>query len=90
MPPAFADYLATACLSKEMAWKIRGVEAKSHSTRRGTPQGCSLSILLFQVTLSPVVHALVEFLRARSPHAAVIVYADDIVFLTPTPELLAE
>eukprot|EP00971_Amphidinium_carterae_P007572 150180-Amphidinium_carterae.1 len=80
MPPAFADYLATACLSKEMAWKIRGVEAKSHITRRGTPQGCSL----------PVVHALVEFLRARSPQAAVIVYADDIVFLTPTPELLAE
>eukprot|EP00971_Amphidinium_carterae_P136332 2701005-Amphidinium_carterae.1 len=90
MPIAFADYVYANCLSKELSWKIRGVETEPAVTRRGTPQGCSLSILMFQVTLAPVVHALQRFLTQRCPQAVVMVYADDIVFLTPSTALLAE
>eukprot|EP00971_Amphidinium_carterae_P327135 6458311-Amphidinium_carterae.4 len=57
-PRWLANILRKACLRKSLAWKINGRLSEFVPQTRGTPQGCALSILLFQLTLAPVVATL--------------------------------
>eukprot|EP00971_Amphidinium_carterae_P222819 4421891-Amphidinium_carterae.1 len=86
----FVKFLEQACLGKNMKWKISGSVSPASQQRRGTPQGCALSILLFQVLMAPVVRELADLIAARCHLSRVLVYADDIIFMCTTPELLSE
>eukprot|EP00971_Amphidinium_carterae_P135393 2682918-Amphidinium_carterae.1 len=90
LPSSFVDMLTESCLGKSMQWKISGSVSDPKVHRRGTPQGCALSIMLFQILLAPVARALKDFVKHRSGDARVLVYADDIIIVCEDTALLAE
>eukprot|EP00971_Amphidinium_carterae_P066185 1310945-Amphidinium_carterae.1 len=90
LPHEFVQLIRTACLDKAMKWKISGTVMKATEQRRGTPQGCAISILLFQVLMAPVARHMSNLLAARCPLSRVLIYADDIIFMCTSEALLAE
>eukprot|EP00971_Amphidinium_carterae_P351237 6491995-Amphidinium_carterae.1 len=90
MPRSFAQFLHHACLSKSIVWKVAGTISKPVEARRGTPQGCPLSILLFQVIMAPVARALEQYLLARCASSQVMLYADDLVMIATSAGLLQD
>eukprot|EP00971_Amphidinium_carterae_P292446 5805327-Amphidinium_carterae.1 len=90
MPRSFAQFLHHACLSKTIVWKVAGAISKPVNARRGTPQGCPLSILLFQVIMAPVARSLETFLLARCASSQVMLYADDLVIIATSAGLLQD
>eukprot|EP00971_Amphidinium_carterae_P315238 6265471-Amphidinium_carterae.2 len=90
MPRSFAHFLHHACLSKKLVWKISDTTSVQRTMRRGTPQGCPLSILLFQVIMAPLARALSTFMKVRCRDSQVLLYADDRIILTTDPTLLQE
>eukprot|EP00971_Amphidinium_carterae_P103735 2054086-Amphidinium_carterae.2 len=88
--PSFADLLQTICLEKNMQWKVAGSLSTPRTTRRGTPQGCALSVLLFQLAIAPVARAVRLHMQAKCPGARLLVYADDFILIAPSAERLEE
>eukprot|EP00971_Amphidinium_carterae_P262725 5212022-Amphidinium_carterae.1 len=90
LPEAFTRFMATACLEKQLCWKQAGVLSRARDTRRGTPQGCALSILAFQALIAPAIRATQSFLHARCASSAIFAYADDIVIVASSASLLQQ
>eukprot|EP00971_Amphidinium_carterae_P048044 946029-Amphidinium_carterae.1 len=81
-------FLQRACLAKQLQWKISGVTSDPRVNQRGTPQGCAMSILAFQLVLAPAARALRKFLSDRCSFSTVVIYADDIVIMATSSDLL--
>eukprot|EP00971_Amphidinium_carterae_P266114 5278823-Amphidinium_carterae.2 len=88
LPVIFTDFIATSCLEKTIRWKQSGVLSAGTPTHRGTPQGCALSIMTFQVLVAPAIRATQRFLHRQCTCSAIYAYADDIIILASTPSLL--
>eukprot|EP00971_Amphidinium_carterae_P144172 2856918-Amphidinium_carterae.1 len=84
----FVDFVASSCLGKKLSWLIGGTMSTPTCTRRGTPQGCAMSILLFQILLAPAVREIRCFLASQCSTSRIIVYADDIVLICTSGDLL--
>eukprot|EP00971_Amphidinium_carterae_P338889 6476435-Amphidinium_carterae.1 len=84
----FTDYIASACLEKQLRWKVAGALSTPRVCRRGTPQGCALSILLFQLLVAPAVRATKAYLRTLCPVSTIYAYADDLVTVASSPKVL--
>eukprot|EP00971_Amphidinium_carterae_P226675 4495797-Amphidinium_carterae.5 len=89
-PPWLTSMLQDACLKKSLAWKINGRLSEFVPQTRGTPQGCALSVLLFQLSLSPVVAEIEAKIQADRADARVLFYADDVVIFASTLPYLQE
>eukprot|EP00971_Amphidinium_carterae_P215225 4271580-Amphidinium_carterae.2 len=90
LPAKFACFLEEACLNKNLRWRISGVLSRPCANRRGTPQGCALSVMLFQLVMSPVARALDDFLKSRCDASRILLYADDMVVIASSAELLQQ
>eukprot|EP00971_Amphidinium_carterae_P065435 1296506-Amphidinium_carterae.2 len=90
LPRAFVDFVSEACLNKLMCWKIAGTLSAPKSSRRGTPQGCAMSVLLFQILLAPVVRSARTFLARRCASSTIVVYADDVLVVCSSGDLLRQ
>eukprot|EP00971_Amphidinium_carterae_P345895 6487087-Amphidinium_carterae.3 len=90
MPAPMVQYIRTSCLGKLLKWKINGVLSSERCARRGTPQGCAVSILMFQLQLSPIIRAVENKLRLKCVASKVYAYADDIVFVMSSASPLTE
>eukprot|EP00971_Amphidinium_carterae_P284515 5648546-Amphidinium_carterae.2 len=88
LPPAFACHLYTACLAKRLRWKIAGVLSQPCANLQGTPQGCALSVMMFQLVMSPIARSVHNFLRERCSSSRVLLYADDMAIVTTSAALL--
>eukprot|EP00971_Amphidinium_carterae_P158694 3146027-Amphidinium_carterae.1 len=89
LSPSFGRLIHRVCLGKASSWKIAGVLSAPMSPRRGTPQGCALSIMMFQLTLAPVARAVANFLRMRCSSSRLLLYADDLIIVASSSSLLA-
>eukprot|EP00971_Amphidinium_carterae_P306929 6099807-Amphidinium_carterae.1 len=90
LPAWLVNFVETTCLKKSLQWKVAGATSPLRVPARGTPQGCAMSVMAFQLLLAPVVRAIRLYLQARCPASRVVVYADDIVFLVSSATLLGD
>eukprot|EP00971_Amphidinium_carterae_P143457 2842327-Amphidinium_carterae.1 len=79
-----------SCLQKQVKWKLNGVLSSSRTTRRGTPQGCAVSILMFQLQMAPVIAAASKYMAQRCAASKVFAYADDLIFISASADLLKD
>eukprot|EP00971_Amphidinium_carterae_P332754 6467060-Amphidinium_carterae.1 len=89
-PRWLVSILLDACLRKSLAWRVNGRLSAFIAQERGTPQGCALSILLFQLSLAPVIKELEAKIQADGSSARLLIYADDIIIFAETLEYLQE
>eukprot|EP00971_Amphidinium_carterae_P174995 3469111-Amphidinium_carterae.1 len=90
LPSWLVNFVETTCLKKSLQWKVAGTTSPLRVPARGTPQGCAMSVMAFQLLLAPVVRAIRHYLQSRCPASRVVVYADDIVFLVSSATLLGD
>eukprot|EP00971_Amphidinium_carterae_P342183 6481404-Amphidinium_carterae.1 len=90
LPRGFTTFVAQSCLEKDLRWKVGGVLSAPRETRRGTPQGCAISILMFQLLIAPAVRATKIFIATKCACSTLHVYADDIIIVASSPQLLSE
>eukprot|EP00971_Amphidinium_carterae_P265176 5260137-Amphidinium_carterae.1 len=89
-PQWLANIMHEACLRKHLAWKVNGRLSNFVQQTQGTPQGCALSILLFQLTIAPIVEEVEAKILADKAHARLLVYADDVVIYAESLDYLQE
>eukprot|EP00971_Amphidinium_carterae_P185653 3686186-Amphidinium_carterae.5 len=77
-PDWLAQFVRGACLEKSLAWRVNGRLSRFVKQTRGTPQGCAMSILLFQIAVAPVIAEVEKKIKADGRKAKLLVYADDI------------